>query len=114
MRRRYPNVVELYGAFEDESRYFIVMEYCSGAPAASTSDRRPFRCPGPTVLGILSALHCTAGGDLLEKLLREKKAISERRVATMVAIPCLVTLRCLHAASIIHRYCEDRRQIGTA
>uniref|UniRef100_A0A1D2ACQ6 Protein kinase domain-containing protein n=1 Tax=Auxenochlorella protothecoides TaxID=3075 RepID=A0A1D2ACQ6_AUXPR len=72
MRHRYPNVVELYGAFEDESRYFIVMEYCSG-------------------------------GDLLEKLLREKKAISERRVATMVAIPCLVTLRCLHAASIIHR-----------
>ncbi|RMZ52998.1 hypothetical protein APUTEX25_001117, partial [Auxenochlorella protothecoides] len=29
MRHRYPNVVELYGAFEDESRYFIVMEYCS-------------------------------------------------------------------------------------
>lgn len=44
-----------------------------------------------------------AGGDLLEKLLREKKAISERRVAVHVAIPVLITLNWLHGVGIIHR-----------
>lgn len=43
------------------------------------------------------------GGDLLEKLLRDKKAMSERRVAVEVAQPCLAILRTLHEMRIIHR-----------
>ena len=43
----------------------------------------------------------------MEKLLKEKKSISERRVAVHVAIPVLVTLEWLHNAGIIHRW-RDR------
>lgn len=42
----------------------------------------------------------------MEKLLKEKKSISERRVAVHVAIPVLVTLEWLHNAGIIHRWRE--------
>lgn len=43
------------------------------------------------------------GGDLLEKLLRDKKAMHEKRVAVEVALPCLSILRTLHEMRIIHR-----------
>lgn len=71
---------------------------CAG-PEAATGRNRPDVFPQPA----RSAPICPAGGDLLEKLLKEKRAISERRVAITVAIPCLVTLRHLHAVDIIHR-----------
>lgn len=67
-----PNVVEFYGAFEDENYYYIVMEYCPG-------------------------------GDLLEYLLRDRKAMSERRCAADVAAPLLATLARLHELNVIHR-----------
>lgn len=44
------------------------------------------------------------GGDLLEKLLRDKKAMHEKRVAIDVALPCLSILRTLHEMRIIHRW----------
>lgn len=47
--------------------------------------------------------HCS-GGDLLEKLLRDKKAMSEARVAADVALPCLAILARLHSMAIIHRW----------
>lgn len=123
--RRVPNIVELYGAFEDASHFYIVMEYCAGAggatacgwgggmcarqsagrngrcagPEAATGRNRPDVFPQPARFAPI----CPAGGDLLEKLLKEKRAISERRVAITVAIPCLVTLRHLHTVDIIHR-----------
>ncbi|KAL4449408.1 hypothetical protein ABPG77_007052 [Micractinium sp. CCAP 211/92] len=43
------------------------------------------------------------GGDLLEKLLRDKKAMHEKRVALDVALPCLSILGTLHDMRIIHR-----------
>ncbi|PSC75138.1 exostosin-like glycosyltransferase [Micractinium conductrix] len=43
------------------------------------------------------------GGDLLEKLLRDKKAMNERRVAQEVALPCLSILKTMHEMRIIHR-----------
>ncbi|KAI3429522.1 hypothetical protein D9Q98_005611 [Chlorella vulgaris] len=46
--------------------------------------------------------HC-GGGDLLEKLLRTKRGMSERTVALEVALPCLAVLQCLHELRIIHR-----------
>lgn len=44
-----------------------------------------------------------AGGDLLEHLLRDKKAMSERRAAADVARPLLEVLARMHALRIIHR-----------
>ncbi|EFN60027.1 hypothetical protein CHLNCDRAFT_14465, partial [Chlorella variabilis] len=46
--------------------------------------------------------HC-GGGDLLEKLLRDKKAMNERKVAVEVAYPCLAILKKMHEMRIIHR-----------
>ena len=44
-----------------------------------------------------------SGGDLLEQLLQEGRAMSEARVALVVAGPLLNTLQHLHALDIIHR-----------
>jgi hypothetical protein len=44
-----------------------------------------------------------AGGDLLEYLLRDRKAMSERRAAADVARPLLAVLARLHALRVIHR-----------
>jgi serine/threonine protein kinase len=46
--------------------------------------------------------HCK-GGDLLEQLLREGRAMPERRVVREVVLPTLTALAHLHAAGIIHR-----------
>lgn len=43
------------------------------------------------------------GGDLLEFLLRDRKAMSERRCAANVAFPLLATIARLHELNIIHR-----------
>jgi serine/threonine protein kinase len=43
------------------------------------------------------------GGDLLEFLLRDRKAMSERRCAANVAFPLLATISRLHELNIIHR-----------
>ena len=88
---------------------------CMHPPPAPT---QPPRCPTltsrlPSVVEYYGAFcddarlyivmeHC-GGGDLLEKLLRDKKAMSERRVAVEVAQPCLAILRTLHEMRIIHR-----------
>ena len=44
------------------------------------------------------------GGDLLERLLSEGKAMTEQAVCSSVAIPILETLAVLHDMFIIHRY----------
>lgn len=44
-----------------------------------------------------------SGGDLLERLLRDKRALSERRTAVEVAAPLLSVLHLLHSNGIIHR-----------
>lgn len=46
--------------------------------------------------------HCS-GGDLLEQLLREGRAMAEKRVVREVVLPTLTALAYLHAAGIIHR-----------
>lgn len=46
--------------------------------------------------------HCP-GGDLLEYMLKDKKAMSEKKAAAFVAQPLLVTLSHLHGLHIIHR-----------
>lgn len=46
--------------------------------------------------------HC-AGGDMLEQLLKENRAMSERRVVQEVALPMLTALSQLHALNIVHR-----------
>ncbi|KAF6256795.1 kinase-like domain-containing protein [Scenedesmus sp. NREL 46B-D3] len=46
--------------------------------------------------------HCS-GGDLLEQLLREGRAMAERRVVREVVLPSLTALAYLHAAGVIHR-----------
>ena len=43
------------------------------------------------------------GGDLLELLLREGQAMSERRVAVDYAAPLLFALARMHALHVIHR-----------
>ena len=52
---------------------------------------------------IFIVMEFCSGGDLLEKLLREKKAMNEKRVALEVALPCLAILAKLHELRIIHR-----------
>ena len=49
-------------------------------------------------------LKLSGGGDLLEKLLRDQRPMSERVVAAEVALPCLRMLRALHEMHIIHRW----------
>jgi hypothetical protein len=49
-----------------------------------------------------------SGGDLLERLLAEGRAMRERRVALEIAIPLLEALEHMHAHHIIHR-CAFRR-----
>lgn len=44
-----------------------------------------------------------SGGDLLEQLLREGRAMAEKRVVRDVVLPTLTALAHLHAAGIIHR-----------
>lgn len=44
-----------------------------------------------------------SGGDLLEQLLREGRAMAEKRVVREVVLPTLTALTYLHAAGIIHR-----------
>lgn len=46
--------------------------------------------------------HCK-GGDLLEQLLKEGRAMPEKRVVREVVLPTLTALAHLHAAGIIHR-----------
>lgn len=46
--------------------------------------------------------HC-GGGDLLEQLLREGRAMTEKRVVREVVLPILTGLSYMHAAGIIHR-----------
>ncbi|DBA66478.1 TPA: hypothetical protein ACH3X2_002450 [Trebouxia sp. C0005] len=46
--------------------------------------------------------HC-AGGDLLEQLLKEGRAMTEQRVALEVALPILTSLSYIHQLRIIHR-----------
>lgn len=43
------------------------------------------------------------GGDLLERLLSEGKAMTEQAVCSSVAVPILETLAVLHDMHIIHR-----------
>ena len=53
-----------------------------------------------------------AGGDLLEKLLRDKKAMNEKKVALEIALPCLTILQKLHDVRIIHR-CGARVRVDS-
>ena len=46
--------------------------------------------------------HCT-GGDLLERLLKEGRAMHEHRVALEIAHPLLSALAHMHQLRIIHR-----------
>ena len=46
--------------------------------------------------------HCS-GGDLLEQLLKEGRAMNEQRVALEVALPILTALSHIHQLRIIHR-----------
>ncbi|GMH33480.1 hypothetical protein BSKO_01314 [Bryopsis sp. KO-2023] len=48
-------------------------------------------------------MECCSGGDLLEKLLAEGRAMSEKRVVNEVAIPLLISLSCTHKLDLIHR-----------
>jgi len=43
------------------------------------------------------------GGDLLELLLREGRAMAESRVAASFALPLLMALARMHALHVIHR-----------
>ena len=52
---------------------------------------------------IFLVMEYCGGGDLLEKLLEEGRAMTEQRVVLEVAIPLLKTLSHLHSYSIIHR-----------
>ncbi len=56
---------------------------------------------------IFLVMEYCAGGDLLDRLLDEGRAMSERRVILEVAVPLLKTLQHLHSYSIIHR-CAQR------
>ena len=61
---------------------------------------------------IFLVMEYCAGGDLLDRLLDEGRAMSERRVILEVAVPLLKTLQHLHSYSIIHR-CAGRPAITT-
>ena len=53
---------------------------------------------------IFLVMEYCAGGDLLERLKKENRAMSERRVILEVAVPLLRTLQHMHGHSIIHRW----------
>ena len=53
---------------------------------------------------IFLVMEYCGGGDLLERLLKEGRAMSERRVILEVAVPLLKTLQHMHSYSIIHRW----------
>jgi hypothetical protein len=53
--------------------------------------------------------HCS-GGDLLEQLLREGRAMAEKRVVQEVVLPTLTALAYLHAAGIIHRCANQQME----
>lgn len=53
---------------------------------------------------IFLVMEYCAGGDLLDRLLEEGRAMPERRVILEVAVPLLKTLQHLHSYSIIHRF----------
>ena len=70
-------------------------------------------CRVPSVTAFLAAFqdskqiyivmeHC-AGGDLLEQLLKEGRAMTEQRVALEIALPILTALSHIHQLRIIHR-----------
>lgn len=44
-----------------------------------------------------------ASGDLLEKILREGRAMEERRCVNDVVVPLLISLTALHKLQLIHR-----------
>ena len=46
--------------------------------------------------------HCSSG-DLLEKILREGRAMEERRTVNEVAVPLLISLTAMHKRALIHR-----------
>lgn len=52
---------------------------------------------------IFLVMEYCSGGDLLERLLKEGRAMAERRVILEVAVPLLRTLQHMHSYSIIHR-----------
>lgn len=89
-------------------------------PAPSPLSACP--CSLPSVVEYYGSFHDGAhlyiimeycgGGDLLEKLLRDKKAMHEKRVALDVALPCLSILGTLHDMRIIHRWAAE--QVATA
>lgn len=56
---------------------------------------------------IFLVMEYCGGGDLLERLLKEGRAMSERRVILEVAVPLLKTLQHMHSYSIIHRCCSS-------
>lgn len=56
--------------------------------------------------------HCK-GGDLLEQLLKEGRAMPEKRVVREVVLPTLTALAHLHAAGIIHRWVNHLVGFGT-
>ena len=55
---------------------------------------------GPGIYLVME--HCP-GGDLLERLLHEGRAMAEARVAAHVAAPLLASLAALHALHVVHR-----------
>ena len=57
---------------------------------------------------IFLVMEYCGGGDLLERLLKEGRAMSERRVILEVAVPLLKTLQHMHSYSIIHRCCSSK------
>ena len=52
---------------------------------------------------IFLVMEYCAGGDLLERLKKENRAMAERRVIAEVAVPVLRTLQHMHSHAIIHR-----------
>lgn len=50
----------------------------------------------------LAMEHC-GGGDLLERLLAEGRAMKENRVGATIARPLLIVLKAMHEHYIIHR-----------
>ena len=61
---------------------------------------------------IFLVMEYCAGGDLLDRLLEEGRAMAERRVILEVAVPLLKTLQHLHSYSIIHRCAAPAHKEG--
>ena len=80
----------------------------------STLQASTVKCRVPLITTFLAAFqdskqiyivmeHCS-GGDLLEQLLKEGRAMTEQRVALEVALPILTALSHIHQLRIIHRW----------